>query len=72
MRFLLLIRLPLPAHIGIIQVNMRIDGRLDLSVPQPLLDIAGVPPGSNELSGMTVAQQVSMKGNPTFPTVMAK
>ena len=53
-------------------MNIGIDGGLDLRMSQALLHIAGIPPGTNEFGGMTVAQQVSMQGNATFPAVMAK
>src|SRR5215467_5610254 len=72
MRFLLLIHLPLLTQILVIEVNVGIDGGLDLGMSQALLYIASIPPSANEFGGMTVAQQVSMQRNPTFATVMAK
>src|SRR6266702_7640937 len=69
---LLLVSAPFLTQIIIIEMHIGIDGCLDLRMPQAFLDIAGIPPGFDKLSSMTVPQQMCMKGDATFPTVVPK
>ena len=63
---------PLVAHGFLVQVDVGIDGGLHLSVAQALLDVAGIPTGFDELSGMGVPEHMGMHKDAALLAVVAK
>src|SRR6266487_4873977 len=70
MLFRLLVCSPLLTQILIREVNIGVDGSLDLGMSQSLLDIAGIPTCQNQFCGMTVPELVRMNDNAAFATVV--
>src|ERR1700674_4049056 len=69
---LILIGSPFLAHVFLIEMNIRIDGRLYLSVAQPLLDITGVPDCSDQFGSRAGPKQMGVKWNAAFLALVAK
>lgn len=72
MSFLLLIFLPFLAHGFIIQMNIRVNGSLHLSMAQSFLDIASLPSSFNEFRSMAMPQKMGMNGNAALLAVIAE
>ena len=70
MLFRLLVCSPLLTQVLIGEVNIGVDGGLDLGMSQSFLDIARIPPCPNQFCGVTVPELVRMNGNAAFATVI--